>query len=125
MDPHNDFDKHDRAPLEERLMFALDECGLGRGVMLQHIQRRLRVTTGEAMRLMSLRDACFEAIGALRLLSVAAPYHCPTCGPHVKVDEDECCAACGDDCERTKDAEKPRPVVDLMEALRKALPKEP
>jgi hypothetical protein len=27
---------------------------------------------------------------------------CPDCGPHVAVDEDECCAYCGEDCSITK-----------------------
>lgn len=24
---------------------------------------------------------------------------CPSCGPHVGVDEDECCVTCGKDCD--------------------------
>lgn len=25
-------------------------------------------------------------------------FRCPSCGPHVAVDEDSCCATCGEDC---------------------------
>jgi hypothetical protein len=35
----------------------------------------------------------------LRAMLVArSPFVCPTCGPYAKVDEDQCCAACGADC---------------------------
>ena len=30
-------------------------------------------------------------------LDKAAPWSCPECGPHVKVDEDGCCIHCGHD----------------------------
>ena len=35
------------------------------------------------------------------LLDQTAPYSCPLCGPHVMIDEDECCASCGTDCLRS------------------------
>ena len=43
--------------------------------------------------------ARIEALEAL--LAKAAPYSCPECGPHVRVDEDECCASCGHAAYRT------------------------
>lgn len=32
-----------------------------------------------------------------KVLSLVAPWVCPHCGPHTKVDEDGCCVACGSD----------------------------
>lgn len=33
-----------------------------------------------------------------RAAESAGSFTCPTCGPHVKADEDGCCATCGEDC---------------------------
>lgn len=54
-----------RAALAEQLLVALNETGLGRGVLVSNVQRRLRLGYGDADRLMTLREACFKAIGAL------------------------------------------------------------
>jgi hypothetical protein len=52
-----------------------------------------------------LLDALADAVDALdewekeRAAELAGgSFTCPTCGPHVKADEDGCCATCGEDC---------------------------
>jgi hypothetical protein len=35
----------------------------------------------------------------------AAPWVCPTCGPHIKIDEDACCTACGADATYSAEAD--------------------
>ena len=44
-----------------------------------------------------LRTRLAECEAALR---VAAPWSCPSCGDHVRVDEDGCCVGCGRDATR-------------------------
>lgn len=52
----------------------------------------------DALDLLRAHDALAEERDRLReALGRAAPYTCPSCGPHVKVDEDECCVHCGAD----------------------------
>ncbi len=34
-------------------------------------------------------------------LARAAPWVCPDCGPHARIDEDGCCATCGADCQHS------------------------
>ena len=44
------------------------------------------------------RDAAEKQVATLReALKKVAPYSCPECGDHVKVDEDGCCTMCGND----------------------------
>lgn len=38
-----------------------------------------------------------EVARVTALLDKAAPHICPSCGPHARVDEEGCCAACGGD----------------------------
>jgi len=51
-----------------------------------------------------LLDTLADAVDALnewvkeRAAERAGSFTCPTCGPHVKADEDGCCATCGADC---------------------------
>jgi rubrerythrin len=89
------------APQQERALFEDAANSLER---LETERTRLCVC-GEQM----LTHACPKELrrvtaerDALRAtLAVAAPWVCPECGPHVRVDEDGCCATCGADVVRS------------------------
>lgn len=79
MTPHGD--------LVARLELALNETLLGRGIKTANVQRNYRLSFADADRLMKLREACFDALGALAappppadppalvaLVRVAAPF---------------------------------------------------
>lgn len=52
------------------------------------------------------RDALNERIAeAERRLRMAAPWSCPTCGPHIKIDQDACCVTCGADAAYNSEAD--------------------
>lgn len=40
----------------------------------------------------------WEKERAKEVAQTAGSFTCPTCGPHVKADEDGCCVTCGEDC---------------------------
>lgn len=74
MTPHGD--------LVARLELALNETLLGRGIKTANVQRNYRLSFADADRLMKLRAACFDALGALAALPPPADplyEYCPSC----------------------------------------------
>lgn len=51
---------------QRALELALNESGLGRGVTLSSVQRFYRINAQGGMRLMALRDACFDMLRPTR-----------------------------------------------------------
>lgn len=57
---------------------------------------RLQVEFEEKIALLDDQNAAEVAALRARLCEMA-PWSCPCCGDHIKVDEDGCCASCGED----------------------------
>ena len=72
------------APLHEEIRVVL-----GRGKLVRCEDTRYIVAGAQLVR---WADAA-QALAAK--LAQAAPWVCPECGPHIRIDEDGCCVTCG------------------------------